>query len=266
MRPLLRWAGGKRQLVSYFSSFAPVGYLRYVEPFAGSAALFFYLEPRHALLGDLNRELIGSLKTIRWRPQAVHSVLTGWERSRKAYYDLRSQDPSSMDCCTRAARFLYLNRLCFNGLYRTNHRGEFNVPYGGDRSGALPTLEALCDAARLLRQAELFEGDFSATLDSVRPGDFVYLDPPYVSDESRIFAEYGPSVFSTGDLGRLKMVIEGFREKGVSFVLSYADVPAVEWLAEGFYLEKVRVRRNVGGFLARRRSAREAVITNIPRQ
>ena len=148
-QPSLATLGGsKRQLVPTLARYWEPGYSRYVEPFAGSARLFFHLAPPRALLGDINADLIATYAQLRKSGAAVHRALKALESGRRAYKDLRKADPSSLAGPARAARFIYLNHYCFNGLYRTNRLGQFNVPYGGDKTGPLPGSRSLNSTRR----------------------------------------------------------------------------------------------------------------------
>ena len=178
-KPILRWAGSKRQLVPHIAAYWPGGSVRYIEPFVGSAGLFFAVQPSYAILGDINAALIETYRMVRDVPEPLHLALKKWINDEAEYYRIRAMEPVDMDPVGRAARFLYLNRFCFNGLYRTNGAGYFNVPYGGNRSGQLPTLRHLRAAGKLLERAKLVSGDFRETLSTVGPNDFVYLDPPF---------------------------------------------------------------------------------------
>jgi DNA adenine methylase len=153
MTSFLRWAGSKRQLLPILTEMIGQDYERYVEPFAGSACVFFELVPDKALLGDVNAELIHTYIEVKYRVEDVIKQLAQWRKSKKRYFELRALEPESLSPAIRAARFIYLNRCCFNGLYRTNRQGRFNVPYGGKRSGRLPSAETLCAASRALKKA-----------------------------------------------------------------------------------------------------------------
>ena len=161
-KPFLRWAGSKRQLLTRLIDHWPGGNTRYVEPFAGSASLFFELEPPSALLSDINGELISTYQVVCEHPRAVYRSLIRWDNDRTQYYKIRSLQPSDLEILDQAARFIYLNRFCFNGLYRTNGRGDFNVPYGGEKGGSLPSEDLLVSAAAQLSRAELLCGDLRA--------------------------------------------------------------------------------------------------------
>jgi len=261
MQPLLRWAGSKRQLVPTLSDFFdPNRHKRYVEPFAGSACLFFSVNPRKAILGDINDDLIQTYRDVKYRSDEVMDRLSRFRKSKKEF--LRRRKPNRRSCSRayQAARFIYLNRCCFNGIYRTNRKGEFNVPYGGKGSGAIP--EKLTDHAKALRSTVLVSGDFEKVLRRVKPGDFVYLDPPFSVNSRRVFREYDASQFDFGSIWRLRVCLEELAANKVNFLVSYADCSEARFLAEGFQTKIVRVRRNVAGFAKHRRYARELLIFN----
>lgn len=261
-RPLLRWAGSKRQLLPVLSRYWSPGYERYVEPFAGSACLFFQLQPERAILGDINGELILTYKEVRDSVDLVIEALSRLEKGRAEYLRLRALDPAALSPPDRAARFIYLNRFCFNGLYRTNASGQFNVPYGGDRAGSLPSHDALRRYSHLLRGAQLTAGDFGQTLAHVRPGDFVYLDPPFVVRNRRIFNEYAAPQFGPVELRRLRHWMEALSERNIPFLVSYAESQEGGFLRDGFYTTTVTVKRNIAGFTTSRVTCNELLISN----
>lgn len=261
MQPLLRWAGSKRQLVPTLSQFFdPMRHERYVEPFAGSACLFFSLKPKKAILGDINGELIRTYRDVKYRDKDVTTRLLRFRKSKKEFLRRRKSSRRSASRAHRAARFIYLNRCCFNGIYRTNRKGEFNVPYGGKRSGPIPT--DLRNHARALRSAVLISGDFETVLAQTKPGDFVYLDPPFSVNSRRVFREYDASQFDFGSIWRLRICLEELAANNVNFLVSYALCREASFLAEGFETKIVRVRRNIAGFAKHRRYARELLIFN----
>ena len=261
-KPFLRWAGSKQQLVEQLARYWGHGDTRYVEPFAGSARLFFQLEPEHALLSDINVELMLTYNEIRENPEEIHRSLVGLPNSSEVYYRIRETNPDSLTLAERAARFIYLNRYCFNGLYRTNQRGKFNVPYGGTKTGNLPTLATLQTAGELLKRATVVCSDFAVTLSKVREGDFVYLDPPFSVAEKRVFREYSELDFCGTDLVRLRECLVDLDRKGIRFLLSYDDSKEGRTLASGFKRRQVRTRRNIAGFAGNRRIATELLIFN----
>lgn len=261
---LLRWAGSKRKLVPVLRQHWGDCQGRYIEPFAGSACLFFALEPPAAIIGDINSDLIESYSIIRTNPDEVHRRLVRARSTSTNYYRVRNLDPTTLSPIERAVRFCFLNRYCFNGLYRTNTDGRFNVPYGGQKSGNPPTLRTFRAAADLLGRATLIAGGFEKVLNLEREGDFVYLDPPYRVSSRRVFREYDPSSFSKPDLERLCGWLEELECRQVHFLASYAESAEARLLAKGFYTRRVRLRRNIAGFTGSRRTASELLISNRP--
>lgn len=263
VRPLLRWAGSKRQIVPTLAQYWHDHYLRYVEPFAGSACLFFHIMPAAAVLGDVNRELIATYRCVRDLYPEVSAVLRRLRRSKRRYYELRAVDPERLQRVERAARFIYLNRYCFNGLYRTNQEGRFNVPYGGKGTGSLPSELDLQRISQLLNSAALIDADFEHVLSGVKEGDFVYMDPPFSVSDRRVFREYDPSAFSTADVLRLRLWLERLSDMRIPFVVSYVESDEAERLSRGFNTSVVCVRRSISGFAASRARCRELLISNV---
>src|ERR1700733_7557571 len=178
--PFLRWAGSKRRLLPVLQTFWTKNHTRYVEPFAGLACLFFALKPPKAILGDLNPELIATYIEVKYRIGAVLKELKRLKpEDKEEYIRLRSLDTSKMKPHARAARFIYLNRYCFNGIYRTNLLGQFNVPYSGVRCGSVPQDEVFEKCANRLRHARFMNSDFENVLKHAEKGDLVYMDPPF---------------------------------------------------------------------------------------
>jgi len=234
-----------------------------VEPFAGSACLFFELAPSVAVLGDINRELIDVYRVVRDEPERLYRRLARIRRDQLTYRRWRDRKPKGLDRETRALRFLYLNRNCFNGIYRTNGNGEFNVPMG-TRAGAYFSREDLLNCSELLHRTTLVVGDFSKTLEKVRGGDFVYLDPPYAVRSRRIFREYGKKTFDTADISRFSASLTAIVKRGADFLVSYADCAESRAFALQWHSVRVPVRRHVAGFADDRRKAYEWLISNRP--
>lgn len=261
VKPFLRWAGSKRQLIPKLASYWTGDYSRYVEPFAGSASLFFHIGPPSALLADINVELIHTYNQVKTNNVAVISDLRTLRKGKQRYLSLRATAPLTLSPSMRAARFIYLNRYCFNGLYRTNQKGIFNVPYSGSKTGGLP-IGLLTKCSILLKEASLVASNFEEVLAQVRPGDFVYMDPPFSVKGVRTFSEYDAATFSHDQLRILRQWLLHLDRLGVTFLVSYADSNEGEDLGAGFQIERVMVRRNIAGFAANRRHATEMLIYN----
>jgi len=261
--PFLRWAGSKRRILPVLRSHWNSNHKRYLEPFAGSACLFFSLHPPRAILGDLNPELIGTYLEIKHRVEGVIRQLAKLRQNKKQYLEFRSASPCLLSASVRAARFIYLNRFCFNGLYRTNLQGKFNVPYSGERCGDLPPSDLLRKCSRNMRNARLVNGDFECVLEQAQKGDFIYMDPPFAVRARRVFREYDPSTFTPGDITRLRSWMEKLADARISFVVSYAESEEAEVLRRGFAYQTVSLRRNIAGFAANRTLHNEILISNM---
>ena len=261
--PFLRWAGSKRQqLPKLMSKWLPGR--RYVEPFMGSACLYFALSPEMAVLGDMNSDLIETFICIRDRPQEVYDHTVAIPNNKETYYAWRLKSPKALNSVQRAARFLYLNRYCFNGLYRTNLRGQFNVPYAPNKTGSLLPWESFQKCSKMLARATLRCADFEQLIcEEVEPNDFIYLDPPFAVGNRRIFRQYGPDTFGLLDLERLAQLLVGIDYVGAKFVLSYADSPEVRTLFSEWSIAHTYVQRNIAGFSRHRRKTRELIISNF---
>lgn len=264
MRSFLRWAGSKRKLLPKIQPYWQDGFSRYVEPFMGSAALYFSLQPRRALLSDINDELVHAFLAVKNHPRAIHNRLQKLPLGSKSYYELRSLDPDSLSNLDRAARFIFLNRFCFNGLYRTNSSGKFNVPYSPTKTGVLPNLEKLKSISHRLKNTTILKMDYARVLRSkVREGDFVYLDPPYAVNNRRIFRQYGPQEFGTSDLAELASILPDLHSRGVRFLVSYAYNAHALDIFKQWPTRRVYSQRNIAGFVKHRRRACELLVSNV---
>jgi DNA adenine methylase len=262
VKPFLRWAGSKRKQIPRLRAYWRGDHARYVEPFAGSACFFLALAPDSALLSDKNADLIEAFRVARAKPQQVYDGVAAIPRTATKYYAMRKLSPASLGQLERAIRFIYLNRNCFNGIYRTNGDGQFNVPFATSRAGEFVTRDEFFEAAKLLKRATLQGCDFGRTLMAVRKDDFVYLDPPYAVESRRVFREYGAKSFSKVDLTRFKRHLHRIDSRGATFLVSYADCKEGREMAKPWNVTRMRVRRNVAGFTRSRRSGYELLISN----
>ncbi len=180
IKPFLKWAGGKTQLLEELHSYVPSSYKKYIEPFLGGGALFFFLKPKEAILSDANPELINCYKTVRDDIETLIVTLKKYKNTEDFYYKIRSIDLTGLNEAERAARFIYLNRTCFNGLYRENKKGQFNVPFGRYNRPNICDEERLYEASYALKNAKLICGDYKSVLRRhAQADDFIFLDPPY---------------------------------------------------------------------------------------
>jgi DNA adenine methylase len=259
--PIIRWAGSKRKLLPVLIRAVPRQYDRYFEPFVGSGCLFFALKPKQAVLGDINGELISMLRTLHHHPRLLHRQATTHKLNRRSYYRLRDNSEISDEITQRAGRFLALNRYCFNGLYRANSSGKFNVPFGS-KTGTLPTESTFYRASVALRNARIIKGDFTRTLKSAHREDFVYLDPPYVYSGRRDRGEYGPNTFSVDDVERLFVEMQRLKTQGAFVLLSFIECDNVLKRAKGWNVQRVPVKRQISAFAQYRIYVNEVLISN----
>ena len=232
--PFLKWPGGKRWLVKKYGQIFPAEYERYLEPFLGAGAVFFHLIPRRAILSDKNPDLINLYQCLKRDPGTIEErlALLQPKHCSALYYRLRKREPSAP--IDRAVRFLYLNRTCFNGIYRVNLNGEFNVPIGSKTLIGFPA-GYLSDVGKRLRNATVRQADFEKTLADARSGDLVFIDPPYtVMHNNNNFVKYNSSLFSWADQIRLSLAIKRASARGASIMLSNANHPSVKALYRGF--------------------------------
>ncbi len=262
-KPFLRWAGSKRKQLPRLIQFWTNSHQRYVEPFAGSACLFFEIAPNQGILGDKNASLIELYRVVRDHPVRLYERLCRIKRDESTYYRWRSKQQDELDPETRALRFLYLNRNCFNGIYRTNTSGDFNVPMG-TKPGAYFSKADLLLCSSLLKRTKLIAGDFERTLQHVQSGDFVYLDPPYAVRSRRVFREYGATLFDTPDIERMATSLTRIVQTGADFLVSYADCKESREIARKWNAVRLPIRRHVAGFTGSRRHAYEWLISNKP--
>jgi len=268
LRPLFRWIGGKARLVH---TIAPIIRCQlehggcYFEPFLGAGSVFCAVSPGKAVLGDANRHLMETYQCIRQAPREVERevrLLESWNTPAR-YYGARTEFNNSGVGARRAALFIFLNRTCFNGIWRVNTKGEFNVPFGARSNPLFPSREHIERVAEALETAELMCADFASTLDGVASGDTVYLDPPYPPlNGTAFFTHYTKERFGASEQVRLAKTVHSLNAKGVRLVLSNTDVPLVRDLYRGFTITEFNSRRFVASH-GKRLRVRDLLITNV---
>ena len=256
--PFLIWAGGKTRLLPRLLKYWQ-GDCRYLEPFCGSAAFFFSVLPKTALLNDANRDVFNAFTCVQSNAAAVASCLEQWGCSKDEYYDVRNLDETSLTDCQKAARTIYLMRLCYGGIYRKNQHGKFNVPYGGGRkTGRLPSEQQLNDCSDALKHAVLSNEDFESFLNTnAKEGDFIYLDPPFPGT----MHDFSSDSVKTD---RLIEVINELDDRSCQFVLSYAAFDGYQDCFESKWtISEIPVMRTVSSKTANRKTAKEIIVSNI---
>lgn len=263
-QPFLRWAGGKRWLRPHLRELLGDRQIaRYHEPFLGGGAVFFELAPTEAsFLSDTNSQLIDTYTVVRDRVDDLVLALREFENSKEAYYLVRGSDPT--EPVERAARFIFLNQTSFNGIFRVNQKGQYNVPYGYRQKDFIKESN-LRAASTALATARVFAADFGSVLGRVRQGDLVFLDPPYtVSHNDNGFIKYNQRLFSMEDQSRLQAVVSGLADREVNYVLTNAAHSSIRSVFSP-HSRCIEVSRqsSVGGRGASRGEYSELVFTNI---
>ncbi len=268
VRPFLKWVGGKTQLIKQIRPYLPATFNAYHEPFVGGGAMFFalYRDGRisAATLSDLNQELIDTYTAIRDDVDSVLNTLEQYIYEEEAYYSVRAQDPQPMTLVERAARMIYLNKTGFNGLYRVNRKGKFNVPFGRYKNPTFRDPANLYAVSRALENVQLLNTPFSTVLGRVAKGDLVYFDPPYVPlSATANFTGYQANGFSYENQVQLRDVALQLKERGVHVILSNSSADLVKELYDNhFTLHEVKARRTVNSNPQKRGKLSELLITS----
>lgn len=264
MAPFLKWAGGKRWLVANHGEWLRHDAARYLEPFLGSGAVYFHLRPQRAILSDLNEGLIATYQSLRDEPHEVWRHLRAHQRKHTSeyYYLVRKQNPRAS--ARKAARFIYLNRTCFNGLYRVNLQGVFNVPKG-TKDKVILTNDDFPLVSKLLQPAIIASRDFSHIITEAKGGDFLYVDPPYtVRHNKNNFIRYNESIFSWADQMRLADCLVQAAKRGACVLMSNADHPCIHELYRAKVWQRITVDRfsSLASSPKHRKGTTELVISN----
>jgi len=261
--PFLNWAGGKRWLMHNFSALFPTTFERYYEPFLGSGASFFSLRPKRAILSDLNADLVNTYRQVKDHPREIFERLKEHHarHSNDYYYQIRSQ--FFEDELDKAAQFLYLNRTCWNGLYRVNNAGVFNVPIGTKHNVVLKT-DNFIATSDALQSADLMCGDFTAASESANEGDFIYFDPPYtVKHNNNNFIKYNKRLFSWEDQIRLYETALSAKASGAMVAVSNACHESIIKLYENeFNIHVLNRYSSISGKSEGRKGTEEVLITS----
>jgi len=266
-RPFVKWAGGKRQVVKTLMENLPDSFGRYFEPFVGGGALLFELLPERAVINDINGELINAYTVIRDYPEELIESLKKHKNERDYYYKMRAILPDSLTPVERASRFIYLNKTCFNGLYRENSKGQFNVPFGRYKNPNIPDRENIMAVSHFLNSADvvIYNLDYREIVPPLaRAGDFVYLDPPYQPvSTTAYFTSYTKHGFTEKDQRELAEVFKQLDRKGCYVMLSNSDTELVRELYKGFNIFRIKTNRRINSKTDRRKAtAQELVIKN----
>ncbi|HCH67700.1 MAG TPA: DNA adenine methylase [Clostridiales bacterium] len=264
VKPILKWAGGKTQMLNDLLPKVPSSYGKYIEPFFGGGAMFFALQPKNAIIADSNPELINMYREVAANIDEVIRYLRKYENTSEMFYAVREQEWTQLPKAEAAARTIFLNRTCFNGLYRVNKQGKFNVPYGKYSNPKICDEDGLKAASEALKKAEILCGDYLLVLDHyAQPGDFVFLDPPYLPiSEYADFKRYTKEQFYEEDHVELAKIIMRLHERGCHIILTNSNHPLVHELYAPFTIDVIQTKRHISCNGSTRKG--EDVIVTIP--
>ena len=268
---LVKWVGGKKQLLSQFESLFPKKFNNYFEPFAGGGAVAFYLiktrNPKKVFLSDINEELIDAYNIVKNNPEKLIKLLEQYKENhnKENYYDVRAKDPKLLSELERAARFIYLNKTCFNGLYRVNLKGGFNVPMGNYKNPAIANNKDLTEIASLLKNVQVEIKQFHEGVETAEEGDFVYFDPPYYPlNRTSNFTSYNKDSFLEKEQIKLFETFRKLDKKRVKVMLSNSDTDFIKNLYKDYNQTFVQARRMINSNAKKRGAINELVVTNYP--
>ncbi len=265
---LVKWAGGKKQLLEQFKSLFPEEIGNYFEPFVGGGAVAFftlkYYKPTRAVLSDINGELVNLYNVVKNKPDELIETLKKLKKlhSEETYYKIRAEDPSLLCEVDMAGRFIYLNKTCFNGLYRVNSKGGFNVPSGKHTNPSVLMEEDLREVSQLLKNTEINKADFEEVLKHAKKGDFIYFDPPYYPLNKASFTKYAKGDFLEKEQERLLEVFKELDRRGCLVMLSNSDTDFIKNLYKDFNIHFVRASRMINSKGSDRGKINEIVVTN----
>ncbi|TXI77978.1 MAG: Dam family site-specific DNA-(adenine-N6)-methyltransferase [Dechloromonas sp.] len=241
--PFLKWAGGKRWFVQRHADLLPSTFNRYIEPFLGGGSVFFHLQPKQSLLGDTNPDLIAAYRGIKenWKGVVKSLQYHSRQHSDEHYYEVRERRPK--EGVPRASRMIYLNRTCFNGIFRVNLRGEFNVPRGTKDAVLLDT-DCFEQMSKLLEGADIRIADFEVLIDEARAGDLIFADPPYtVRHNFNGFVKYNEKLFSWQDQERLAKALIRAKNRGVHILATNANHLSIRELYDDYGFDLITTSR-----------------------
>ncbi len=266
-KPFLRWAGGKNRIVNSLEEHMPPNFSNgneYYEPFLGAGSLFFRLKPLNTTLSDNNKDLIECYKAVQKNPELIVKHLQQYllNNCKNYYYKMRDKYNNSNPSMAKAALFIYLNKTCFNGIWRVNKKGEFNVPYGY-REPLLPSKDYLLNPSTALSKARIIHEDYKKVVEYTKKGDFIYFDPPYPPlNETSYFTHYTKEGFNREDHSELASVAKMLNRKGCYIMISNADIQFIRSLyKEVFNLYDLEVTRRISAN-GKRHKVQELIITN----
>lgn len=270
LSPIIKWAGGKRQLLSYITPLIPERFSIYVEPFIGGGAVLFDIQPKKAIINDSNEELINIYKVIKQNPTKLIIKLKEHEQlnSKEYFYQIRILDRNKnyaqFNDIEKAARIIYLNKTCYNGLFRVNQLGHFNSPYGKYKNPNIVNQPIIWTMSKYLNQSdvEMISGDYKNVLKNLEEGAFVYLDPPYMPISTSSFTRYNKNRFDKKQQIELKEECDKLNSKGIKFLLSNSDHPFIRELYKEYEIITIKAKRLINSNRNKRGEINEVLIRN----
>ncbi|MEO1785210.1 DNA adenine methylase [Thermodesulfobium sp. 4217-1] len=267
VHPIVKWAGGKRQLISIIKEGMPENFNRYFEPFIGGGAVFFEIQPENAYISDTNEELINLYNVVKNNPLDLIVDLRKHKNTKEYFLIIRNADRNASyrdwSNVQKASRFIYLNRTCYNGLYRVNSKGQFNVPFGDYSNPKIADEENILNCSEILQNTEIRCANFAEILKCVKKGDFVYFDPPYLPlNKTSSFTSYTKEGFNIDMQFTLKAVCDEIDKKGAKFLLSNSDTEVINELYASYNIKKVFASRAINSKADGRGKITEVLIRN----
>jgi len=262
--PFLKWAGGKTRILDKILPHFPETHGRYFEPFVGGGAVFFGFAPQGSVqLSDINGELINVYRVVRDEVDALIADLQRHRYEKNYYYAVRAQEPVELRPVQRASRFIFLNRTCFNGLYRVNRRGRFNVPFGRYSNPTICQEDRLRSASQALQGVTIGQLDYATACAPAQKGDVVYFDPPYDPiSKTANFTSYASGGFDRGEQERLAQLFKRLADDGVFVALSNSDTPFIRSLYKDFRVLQIEAPRAISRNAAKRKPVHEVVVVS----
>lgn len=271
VQPVLKWVGGKRQLIPEIERYAPnkKDYSTYYEPFVGGGAILFHFQPKRAVINDINEELVNLYRVIKNDVDSLIEDLKKYENDEEIYYQVRALDRSpefkKLSDIQRASRIHFLNKTCYNGLYRVNSAGEFNVPFGRYKNPNITNEAVLRAVSNYFNKSniEILNVDFEEALKGIKKGAFVYFDPPYdpVSSSSN-FTGYAEGGFDRDEQIRLKELCDKLDKRGVKFLLSNSSTEFIKELYKDYEIIPTNAKRSINSVGSKRGEVEEVLVRN----
>lgn len=272
-KPFLKWVGGKGQLLEQFKSLFPKKYNKYYEPFVGGGAVFFYLKPESGHINDINEVLINTYKIIKTKPHDLIELLrdledkfhkTKDENKKEFYYDIREKfNDIKKPNLQKSAYLIFLNKTCFNGMYRENSKGGFNVPFGQYKNPTILNESNILEVSKLLKHIEITNTSFEECLENAEKGDFIYFDPPYYPlNKTSSFTTYSKDNFLEKEQEKLASLFKKLDKKGCYVMLSNSNTEFIEKLYKGYNIKKIHANRMINSVSSKRGKILEIVVRN----